>query len=91
MILVDFGVNFPCFWQIFCYPDLFLDPFHETDPDPADINETDPNGSGSATLEIIEKRFLVIGRDMIEMMLSPDPEMRGHLGMPNRMQEYLHI
>ena len=31
--------------------DMDLDPFREiTDPDPADQNETDPNGSGYATL-----------------------------------------
>ena len=35
---VDFCWNFPLFWLIFCYPD------------PADQNETDPNGSGSETL-----------------------------------------
>ena len=34
MIFVDFCWNFPWFWLIFCYPD----------PDPADQNETDPNG-----------------------------------------------
>ena len=39
MILVDFLCgNFPWFWLIFGYPD------------PADQNETDPNGSGSETL-----------------------------------------
>ena len=40
MILVDFCGNFPRFWLNFCYQV----------PDPADQNETDPNGSGSATL-----------------------------------------
>ena len=35
------------FWLIFCYPDP------EADSDPADQNETDPNGSGSATLRFI--------------------------------------
>ena len=42
-ILVEFCENFPWFWLIFCYPDLFQDPFHETDPDPdpAGQNETD--------------------------------------------------
>ena len=37
----DFGWfcgMFWLFWLIFCY----LDPFHETDTDPADQNETDP-------------------------------------------------
>ena len=31
----------------FCHPD----PFHVKDPDPAGRNETDPNGSGSETLD----------------------------------------
>ena len=35
LILVDFCGNFPWFTHIFCYPD----------EDPADQNETDPNGS----------------------------------------------
>ena len=38
----DFCWNFPWFWLVFC--------FNETDPDPADQNETNPNGSGSETL-----------------------------------------
>ena len=39
-ILLDFCGHFPWFWLILCHPD----------PAPADQNETDPNGSGSATL-----------------------------------------
>ena len=39
--------NFPWFWLIFCYLDPFPDPFHETDLDPADQNEMDPNRSRS--------------------------------------------
>ena len=31
------------FGRFFCYPDLFQDPLHETDPDPADQNERDPD------------------------------------------------
>ena len=51
MIQVDFCGNFPWFRLIFCYPD----------PDPADQNETDPNGSGSIlylTIEIFKKYYL---------------------------------
>ena len=44
MILVDFCGNFPRFWLIFAIRIRFIE------ADPADQNETDPNGSGSETL-----------------------------------------
>ena len=47
MIFVDFCWNFPWCWLIFSRIR-----FIEADPDPADQNETDPNGSGSETLMI---------------------------------------
>ena len=46
MILVDFCGNFHDFGWIFATRIRFI----EADPDPVDQNETDPNGSGSATL-----------------------------------------
>ena len=35
----------------FCYPDPYLDPVHEADPDRGVRNEMSQTGSGSATLD----------------------------------------
>ena len=43
MILVVFLWKISMNLADFCNPNPFLDPFHETDPDPADRNETDPD------------------------------------------------
>ena len=49
MIFANFCWNLPWFWLIFCYPD----------PDLADQNATDSNGSGSETLLAISSMYLI--------------------------------
>ena len=48
MILVDFCGNFQWFRRFFATRIRIR--FIKTDPDPADQNETDPNGSGSLNI-----------------------------------------
>ena len=47
---VIFGVNFPQFWLIICYPE----PIYETNPDPGGRIETDQNESESEILFFIK-------------------------------------
>ena len=48
--------------------------FNEADPDPADQNETDPNGSGSETLVEIERDCMIYeGKKSVRGQISVFP------------------